>query len=72
MTRTGRIVTTAGVTLAGAAAGYIVGVLSAPASGRETRRRLGRRIEEEADEFMHKAESTLKDAQKKLADAVRC
>ena len=72
MTRTGRIVTTAGAALAGAAAGYFAGLLSAPASGQETRRRLGRRVEDEADSLVHKAESALKDAQKKLVDAMHC
>ncbi len=70
MTRTGRIVTTVGATLAGAAAGYLAGLLSAPASGRDTRRRLGRRLEHEADDLVRKAESTLKDAQKKFAEVV--
>ena len=70
MTRNGRIVTTLGVVVAGTAAGYVAGLLSAPASGRETRRRLGRRIEEEADGLVHRAEGTLKDAQRKLANAM--
>lgn len=70
MTRTGQIATTVSAALAAAAAGYVAGVLSAPASGRETRRRLGRRIEDEAEAFVHKAEGTLKDAQKKIAHAV--
>jgi gas vesicle protein len=63
---------TLGVAAAGLAAGYLAGVLSAPASGREIRRRLGRRIEEEADALVHRAESKLKAAQKKLAESVRC
>lgn len=70
MTPSGRMVTILGATLAGAAAGYLAGLLSAPASGRETRRRLGRRLEHEADDLVRRAESTLKDAQKKFADVV--
>jgi gas vesicle protein len=72
MTRTVRIATTMGVAFAAASAGYVAGLLSAPASGRETRRRLGRRIEDEANALRHRAEGTLKDAQEKLAHAVRC
>ena len=70
MTRTGRIVTTVGAALAGATVGYIAGVFSAPASGRDTRRRLGRRIEHQTDELVRKAEHTLKQARERLSDAV--
>jgi gas vesicle protein len=70
MTRTGRIVTTVGAALAGATVGYIAGVFSAPASGRDTRRRLGRRLEHQTDDLVRKAEHTLKEARERLADAV--
>jgi gas vesicle protein len=70
MTRTGRIVTTVGAALAGATVGYIAGVFSAPASGRDTRRRLGRQIEHKTDELVRKAEHTLKEARERLSDAV--
>ena len=70
MTRTGRIVTTVGAALAGATVGYIAGVFSAPASGRDTRRRLGRRIEHQTDELVRKAEHTLQQARERLSDAV--
>lgn len=71
MTREGRMVATVGVALAGAAVGYFAGVLTAPASGRETRRRLGRRLEHETDDLVRKAEHTLKDAKHRIAEAVR-
>ena len=70
MTRTGRIVSTLGAALAGAMVGYVAGVFSAPASGRDTRRRLGRRIEHQTDELVRKAEHTLKEARERLSDAV--
>lgn len=70
MTRTNRVLTTFGATVAGAIVGYAVGVLSAPASGRDTRRRLGRRLEHEADDLVRKAEHAFNDAKHRLADAV--
>lgn len=71
MTRTSRIVTTVGAALAGATVGYVAGVLSAPASGRDTRRRFGRKLERETDELVRKAEHTFKEAKERLSDAVR-
>jgi gas vesicle protein len=47
MSRTKLVITLAGVTLVAAAAGWTLGMLSAPASGKELRRRLARRAEEE-------------------------
>ena len=70
MTRTGRIVTTVGAALAGATVRDIAGVFSAPASGRDTRRRPGRRIEHQTDELVRKAEHTLQQARERLSDAV--
>jgi gas vesicle protein len=70
MTRTGRIVTTMGAALAGATVGYVAGVFSAPASGRDTRRRLGRRMQHQTDELVHKAEQTLKEARQRFSDVV--
>lgn len=46
MTKQGAYV---GIALAGAALGAVAGLLLAPAPGRETRRRLARRFEEEKD-----------------------
>jgi gas vesicle protein len=57
--------------MAGAVVGYAAGVLSAPAAGRDTRRRVGRRLEHEADDLVRKAEHTFQAAKHKLADAVR-
>lgn len=70
MTRTGRIVTTLGAAVAGATAGYIAGVFSAPASGRDTRRRLGRQMEHKTDDLARKAEHTLKEARQRLSDVL--
>jgi gas vesicle protein len=47
MSRTKFVITLAGVTLVAAAAGWTLGMLSAPASGKELRRRLAWRAEEE-------------------------
>jgi hypothetical protein len=44
--------------------------LSAPASGRDTRRRLGRRLEHETNELTRSAERALRDMKNKVADAV--
>ena len=70
MTQTGRIITTVGAVLAGATVGYVAGVLSAPASGRDTRRRLGRRLDNQTHDLAHKAERTLKEVKEKLSDVV--
>lgn len=70
MTRTGRMVATVGAALAGATVGYVAGVLTAPHSGRDTRRRLGRRLEHETDDLVRKAEHTLKEVKHRLAEAV--
>jgi gas vesicle protein len=37
------------VVAAGSIIGFLAGLLAAPASGRETRRRFGRRLEDEAE-----------------------
>lgn len=70
MTRSGEVFATVGAALAGATIGYVAGVLSAPQSGRDTRRALGRRLEHQADDLVRKAESTLKGAQERLSAAV--
>jgi len=71
MTHTGRAFKTFGIALAGGTLGYIAGVLSAPASGRDTRRRLGRRLDDEKAELQRKAEHSLRDAKRTIADAMR-
>jgi gas vesicle protein len=65
------MVSTVGTALVGVAVGYVAGVLSAPASGRETRRRLGRRLENETDDLVRKAERTLKETKQRISEAVR-
>jgi hypothetical protein len=47
MSRTKLVITLAGVTLVAAAAGWTLGMLSAPTSGKKLRRRLAWRAEEE-------------------------
>lgn len=42
----------AGVAIAGGAVGAAIGILLAPASGAETRKRISDRIESERDEFL--------------------
>jgi gas vesicle protein len=65
------MVSTVGTALVGVAVGYVAGVLSAPASGRETRRRLGRRLENETDDLVRKAERALKETKQRISEAVR-
>ncbi len=48
-----------GAVLAGATIGYVAGALTAPASGQETRRRIGRRVEDEAQGIARKARRSL-------------
>jgi gas vesicle protein len=70
MLETRRMLETFGIALTAAALGYAAGVLSAPASGRDTRRRLGRRLEHETNELTRSAERALRDMKNKVADAV--
>ena len=51
-----------GALVLGGAAGFVAGMLSAPASGRETRRRLGQRLEGERDEVVRKGQRVLNHA----------
>ncbi len=44
----------AGLAIAGGAVGAAIGILVAPASGVETRRRISDRIESERDEFLRR------------------
>lgn len=55
---------------AGVTAGYVAGVLTAPAAGAETRKRIGRKIEEEAEDIARKTKRTMKDAKDRIADAM--
>jgi gas vesicle protein len=67
-----------GVALVGGGIGAILGVLFAPASGRETRRMLARRVEETKDDLMKggerlvgrmvdRAEEGIKDVRRRIA-----
>jgi gas vesicle protein len=48
--------------LAGGALGGLVGVLTAPASGEETRNRIARRIGEGADSLLRKSQEAMEQA----------
>jgi gas vesicle protein len=76
---------TVGAAIAGATVGYVAGTLTAPASGKETRRRIGRGVEKGAEEVTRKAEEisrkadeitsrakhAVRDAREKLAKVVQ-
>ena len=57
--KAGQVVRAVGVAIAGATIGYVAGTLAAPASGRETRRRIGQRVEDEAQGVARKARRSL-------------
>jgi gas vesicle protein len=59
-----------GAAVAGAAIGYVAGTLTAPDKGSETRKRIGRKIEEEKETLTRKAKDTINDAKAKIADAI--
>jgi gas vesicle protein len=71
MTHVGQTIKNVGIALVGGAVGYLAGVLSAPAAGRETRRRLGRRLEDGKEELQRTAEHTLRDAKRTLNNTLR-
>jgi gas vesicle protein len=54
----------------GGAAGYVAGLLSAPASGQETRRRLGRRLEDGRDEVVRRGQRALHGAMDRVQDGI--
>jgi gas vesicle protein len=54
--------TAVGLLMVGGAAGYMAGLLSAPSSGRETRRRIGRRLDDERDVLVRKGQRTVNGA----------
>jgi gas vesicle protein len=56
--------------LLGATAGFIAGVLIAPASGEETRRRWRRRIEDEAEDLRRKGRRLVEDATERIEDGI--
>lgn len=59
-----------GAAVAGATVGYMAGMLTAPASGVETRRRIGQKVEEKAEDVTNRAKATLKRAKAKAAEAL--
>ena len=58
----------AGVALAGAAAGAAVALLVAPEDGRHFRRRVARRMQDEAGEALRKGREVLSDAGDRLEE----
>ena len=54
----------------GVTAGLLVGLLLAPASGEETRRRWRRRLEDEADELRRKGRRAVADASERIGEKV--
>jgi len=67
---TKQVAKTVGAVVAGAAIGYVAGTLTAPAKGSETRRKIARKIEDEAETLTRKAKSTMNNAKAKVADAI--
>lgn len=59
-----------GAAVAGAAVGYVAGTLTAPAKGSETRKKIARKIEDEAQTLARKAKDTMNEAKAKVADAI--
>jgi len=59
-----------GLFLAGGAVGVMVGMLVAPASGQETRRKMGRRLEEERDELLRKGQRVVEDAAERIENRI--
>jgi gas vesicle protein len=59
-----------GLFLAGGAVGVVVGLLVAPASGQETRRRMGRRLEEEKDELLRKGQRLVDETAERIEENI--
>jgi gas vesicle protein len=70
MLDTRRTASALGIAVAAGAAGYLTGLLTAPASGRETRRRLGRRLDEERTALARKGEHTRRAARRTLKETI--
>ena len=56
--------------LVGAAAGFAVGVLTAPASGQETRRRMARRLEDEKEDLRRRSQHLVQEAATRLEHGI--
>jgi gas vesicle protein len=59
-----------GAVVAGAAVGYVAGVLTAPAEGVVTRRKIRRKVEAGAEDLAHKAKTSMKDARGRMVEAI--
>ena len=59
-----------GVALIAGGLGLLVGLLVAPASGRETRRMIGRRLDEEKDHLVRKGQRALADVADYVEDQI--
>jgi gas vesicle protein len=53
---------------AGSAAGFLAGLLVAPSSGQETRRRLSRRLEDERDEIVRRGRKATRQVGDKIEE----
>jgi gas vesicle protein len=58
------------IAVGAAAVGAAVGLLVAPESGRDTRRKLGRRIEKETEHLKKQGARALKDFQERASEAL--
>ena len=59
-----------GVALIAGGLGLLVGLLVAPASGRETRRMIGRRLDEEKDHLVRKGQRAIEDVADYVEDQI--
>ncbi len=59
-----------GVALVAGGLGLLAGLLVAPASGRETRRMIGRRLDEEKDMLVRKGQRALEDVTDYVEDQI--
>jgi len=57
---------TIGAAVAAATVGYVAGVLTAPAKGTDTRRRIGAKVGAETENFTRNAKQSLSDAKEKV------
>jgi gas vesicle protein len=71
MSRVKLTVALTGATLVAGTAGYVMGVLFAPASGAETRRRLVRRAEDEWTHLSHSCTAAINRASGPAKEALR-
>lgn len=57
-----------GIVLAGSSLGFLAGVLTAPRSGRKTRRRLARRLEDEKQNLVRRGRAAMRDAGEEIEE----